>query len=272
MVQQGDTLSSVVRKHLQATGQAASESDVYKAVRNVARDNALHDPDLIRPGQRLRLCGLGGTAPAALKATPPPALDTVGLGAVTPGDQTRIVPTVPSTQRSNGTAKSARINNPVDLSELVYRILYPEKAATTTAEAPWSRLIEGKARLSSDFGMRKDPFTGRPAFHHGVDIAAPHGTEVHAFRPGEVTFSGWKSGYGKTVVVRHPDGLESIYGHTAKSLVKAGQQVSGDTVLAEVGSSGRSTGPHLHFELRREGCAIDPLPYLKAGPATLAQR
>ena len=127
----------------------------------------------------------------------------------------------------------------------------------------WAPLVQGPVRLSSGFGPRKDPFSGQLRQHNGIDVAAPAGSPITAFRPGSVVFSGWKPGYGNTVIVRHEDGLESLYGHLSKSLVQAGERVGENSTIACVGSTGRSTGAHLHFEVRRDGKAVDPMPLLK---------
>jgi len=118
--------------------------------------------------------------------------------------------------------------------------------------------IREGGRVSSTFGPRKDPFTGADKLHHGIDIAAPEGTPVHPVRGGEVTFSGYQQGYGNVVVVDHGDGLVTKYAHNRANRVAAGDRVETDTVLAEVGSTGRSTGPHLHFEAGYEGKKIHP--------------
>jgi len=95
-----------------------------------------------------------------------------------------------------------------------------------------------------------------------VDIAVPTGTDVRAAGGGEVEFAGWQTGYGNFVVIRHVDGLESCYGHNSQLLVKAGDQVVKGQVIAESGSTGRSTGPHVHVEIRKDGKAVDPVGYL----------
>lgn len=100
--------------------------------------------------------------------------------------------------------------------------------------------------------------TGRLEHHDGIDVTAPPGAPISAIEAGTVTFAGWKPGYGNTVVIRHEDGLESLYAHVSGSLVHIGQTVEARTPIASVGSSGRSTGPHLHFEVRRNGKAFDP--------------
>ena len=125
-------------------------------------------------------------------------------------------------------------------------------------------LVEASTALSSAYGLRKDPFTGKLRQHSGIDLAAPAGAPIDAFEAGNVTFSGWKPGYGNTVIIRHEDGLESVYGHLSKSLVQVGDQVAARTPIACVGSRGHSTGPHLHFELRKDGKPLDPLNQLLA--------
>ena len=119
--------------------------------------------------------------------------------------------------------------------------------------------------ISSNFGARKDPFTGQSAFHSGIDFPAPSGTPVRSAGSGVVTFVGWKGDYGNVVEVTHLSGLISRYPHLSKALVQEGDRVEADMEIALVGSTGRSTGPHLHFELRDQNGAIDPAPYLAAG-------
>lgn len=112
--------------------------------------------------------------------------------------------------------------------------------------------------ISSKFGMRKHPIYGDNRFHHGMDIAAPEGTKVYPYQRGKVIFSGEQAGYGNTIVVDHGNGYQSRYAHNRINLVKAGDVIDEDTVIAEVGSTGHSTGPHLHFEIRQEGKYLDP--------------
>jgi murein DD-endopeptidase MepM/ murein hydrolase activator NlpD len=176
-------------------------------------------------------------------------------------------------QGGGSNLQTAASRKSVDITGLIQSILEPgsmnERAEYS--ESPWSRILGGPARLTSKFGMRKDPFSGLPQFHDGVDIAAKAGTEVFPSMPGRVKFSGWKPGYGKVVVVEHPNGLETVYGHTSKNLVKAGDTVTTETAIAEVGSTGRSTGPHLHFEVRRNDVAFDPMPLLTGESLHVAQ-
>ena len=122
--------------------------------------------------------------------------------------------------------------------------------------------------ISSPFGVRRDPFTGEPSFHAGVDVAAPRGTEIRAVADGEVVFSGWRGGGGRVVEVRHADGLVTSYAHAERSVVRAGQHVVAGEVVATVGSSGRASGPHLHFAAARDGQAIDPSGLLERSQPT----
>ncbi len=114
------------------------------------------------------------------------------------------------------------------------------------------------AQLSSGYGLRRDPFTHEMKFHRGVDIAAPQGSRVHAAGAGKVVFSGYEKGYGNTVVVQHPDGFESRYAHLGELMVKEGDEIQTSQVVGTVGNTGRSTGPHLHFEISRNGNQLDP--------------
>jgi murein DD-endopeptidase MepM/ murein hydrolase activator NlpD len=142
------------------------------------------------------------------------------------------------------------------------------RAARLAADlAPVHRPVAATTRTSSTFGNRKDPFTGRLAFHSGLDYAAPHGTKVLSAGAGTVTFVGVKSGYGNAVEITHGSGLITRYGHLSSFLAKEGQKVSTGTPIARVGSTGRSTGPHLHFEVRRSDTAVDPVKYLNVGKA-----
>jgi len=118
--------------------------------------------------------------------------------------------------------------------------------------------------ISSHFGHRSDPFTGRAAFHAGVDFAGPKGAKVIATGPGVVTFSGYKNGYGYVVEITHPTGYLTRYGHNSRNLAREGQTVQKGDPIAIIGSTGRSTGTHVHFEVERDGNTLNPMRYLAA--------
>ena len=119
-----------------------------------------------------------------------------------------------------------------------------------------------KGWLSSRFGRRTDPFTGRPAWHNGVDFAGKRGSEVISVAAGVVVWSGKRSGFGLLVEVNHGNGYLTRYAHNEESLVKVGDIVSRGQALAKMGSSGRSTGPHVHFEVLKNGQPQDPAKYI----------
>ncbi|WP_067514658.1 M23 family metallopeptidase [Endozoicomonas ascidiicola] len=119
-----------------------------------------------------------------------------------------------------------------------------------------------KGWLSSRYGRRTDPFTGRPAWHNGVDFAGKRGSEVISVAAGVVVWSGKRSGFGLLVEVNHGNGYLTRYAHNEESLVKVGDIVSRGEALAKMGSSGRSTGPHVHFEVLKDGQPQDPAKYI----------
>jgi murein DD-endopeptidase MepM/ murein hydrolase activator NlpD len=129
---------------------------------------------------------------------------------------------------------------------------------------PIANPVPGLA-ITSTFGVRRDPILGTPAIHSGMDFRAPTGTRVHATAPGIVVKAGRNGGYGRMVEVDHGNGFSTRYAHMRRIRVKAGQSINTGDVVGESGNSGRSTGPHLHYEVRRNGDAIDPLRFLKAG-------
>jgi Rod binding domain-containing protein len=119
-------------------------------------------------------------------------------------------------------------------------------------------------RISSAFGLRTDPINGQSRFHHGTDVAMVKGHEVRAAADGTVTAVSQRSGYGLTVVVAHENGVETRYAHLSAADVRPGDEVSRGGVIARAGNSGRSTGPHLHFEVREGGQSVDPRGWLDA--------
>lgn len=119
--------------------------------------------------------------------------------------------------------------------------------------------VTAPARVSSRFGWRQDPLTGEASFHQGVDIAVAYGHDVKAAADGVVSFAGVQNGYGNTVVVDHQNGRQTRYAHLSQELVQAGDAVTEGQVLGKSGNSGRSTGPHLHFELLVNGQPVDPV-------------
>jgi murein DD-endopeptidase MepM/ murein hydrolase activator NlpD len=135
--------------------------------------------------------------------------------------------------------------------------------------------MEAGYRVTSPFGERTDPFNGRPAFHPGIDLAAPYGAPVYATAPGVVTFSGYRSDYGKIVEVDHGHGIVTRYSHLARCAVNVGERVVTGAEVGWEGSTGRSTGPHLLYEIDVNGEPQDPEKFfelsrfVQAAPATI---
>jgi murein DD-endopeptidase MepM/ murein hydrolase activator NlpD len=140
-----------------------------------------------------------------------------------------------------------------------------ERLNRTLALVPYRKPVVGEVEFTSGFGVRSDPFLGRPAMHTGLDFRAQSGDPVRATANGKVVSSGWSGGYGRMVEIDHGNGLSTRYGHLSEINVKNGDIVKIGQVIGEVGSTGRSTGPHLHYETRIDGDAVDPQKFLRAG-------
>lgn len=130
-----------------------------------------------------------------------------------------------------------------------------------TADAPSLWPVEG--RVTSSFGEREDPFNGEGAFHTGIDISAPYGEAIRAAGDGFVTAAGRANGYGREVIIDHGHGISTLYGHMSGFAVTAGDQVKRGQIIGYVGSSGRSTGAHVHYEVRIQNTPVNPHKYLR---------
>lgn len=125
--------------------------------------------------------------------------------------------------------------------------------------------------ISSGFGYRRDPFNGHAAMHAGLDFRGPVGAPIHAAADGRVSFVGTKSGYGNVVEVSHGNGMITRYAHMSRFAARRGQEVKAGDVIGAIGNTGRSTGPHLHFEVRINGRAVNPRPFLESAPDVLEE-
>ena len=157
--------------------------------------------------------------------------------------------TSPDASRAN------RILNQLDRLNM-YRI--------AAEKAPFAVPVKASYRFTSGFGYRRDPKTGGRRMHAGVDFAGPVGTPLYATGDGVVTYAGWQSGYGRLVKIRHEFGIETRYGHMSRIGVKVGERVSRGDRIGDMGASGRVTGPHVHYEVRVGGQAVNPMTYIKA--------
>ncbi|WP_171099718.1 DUF5930 domain-containing protein [Ruegeria sp. HKCCD7255] len=131
-------------------------------------------------------------------------------------------------------------------------------------KAPFASPVNAAVRYTSGFGTRRDPKTGGRRMHNGADFAGSPGTDIFATADGVVTHAGWQSGFGRLVRIRHAFGIETLYAHNTSIRVKVGQRVSRGDHIADMGSTGRSTGTHLHYEVRVNGKPVNPMTYIKA--------
>jgi murein DD-endopeptidase MepM/ murein hydrolase activator NlpD len=163
-----------------------------------------------------------------------------------------------SASKNKKTAKNEKVRD-VSLNEIVEKTvsasLNPQETSPATFEP---RLPHVGGAITSGVGMRIDPIDGKWRHHNGIDIAIPEGTLVNAVAPGVVVYSGQRSGYGYTVLIEHGNGMITLYGHNSRLLVAQGQSVDAETTIALSGSTGRSTGPHLHFEAWQAGVNVTP--------------
>jgi murein DD-endopeptidase MepM/ murein hydrolase activator NlpD len=137
-----------------------------------------------------------------------------------------------------------------------------------TVQAPGAMAVPSSkplmdATFTSPFGVRSDPFRGTAAMHAGIDLSAPLGTPVYATADGVVDRAEWFGGYGNCVEIDHGKGLQTRFGHLSRIMVHSGQHVTRGMLIALVGSTGRSTGNHLHYEVRIDGRAVNPIPFLQ---------
>ncbi|MEO1701905.1 MAG: peptidoglycan DD-metalloendopeptidase family protein [Pseudomonadota bacterium] len=161
-------------------------------------------------------------------------------------------------------AKNEASEFDVRLAELGLALETLDAARASVSAFPIAHPAPGKS-ITSRYGNRRDPIIGRTAFHAGIDFRTPTGTPIYATAAGTVTQAGRHGGYGKLVEIQHANGLTTRYAHLSRIRVKKGQKVAAGTHIGAAGSTGRSTGPHLHYEVRRNDKPTNPMTYLKAG-------
>jgi murein DD-endopeptidase MepM/ murein hydrolase activator NlpD len=182
-------------------------------------------------------------------------------------DLNKIAPSLPP--RATGGPFVPATGNISTFERQVYRVKsvrgQVERLTRTLSAVPIRKPMTGELEWTSGFGMRQDPFVRGPAMHTGLDIRADTGEPARATAAGTVTIAGWNGGYGKMVEVDHGNGFATRYAHLSAIDVEVGQTIRIGQIVGRVGSTGRSTGPHLHYETRVEGDAVDPQKFLRAG-------
>ncbi len=170
-------------------------------------------------------------------------------------------PFIPVTQVAGGEAASSDAARVAALITGLEKLNLMQVAA---AKLPFAGPVRAAFRFTSGFGVRSDPVNGRARMHAGVDFASAIGTPIYTTADGVVTYAGWQSGYGRVVKVQHGFGFETVYGHLSKIRVSKGDRVAQGDRIGDMGNSGRVTGVHLHYEIRRGGVPVNPLKYIEA--------
>lgn len=237
----------------------------------IADANGLQNAELIRPGQRLVIPSAAARGRSATSGSGAPRKSA------SPGRRIAVLVEKDQTLWEIAQAYKVSVEDIVeanglrsaDLIRPGQRLIIP---GVTAATPPRSVRTAPSSPVSASIvrgfqwparGVLRSRFGWRWRRHHdGIDIAAPYGTPVSAAKAGRVIFAGWYYAYGRTVIIAHDNGVTTLYGHNSKLLVRVGQVVEAGTLISRVGSSGRSTGPHVHFEIRVNGRPINPLKYL----------
>jgi murein DD-endopeptidase MepM/ murein hydrolase activator NlpD len=173
----------------------------------------------------------------------------------------------PASKKSRLNAKLPKTHD-ISLDEIVQQTVVASINPGETKLILEPRLPPVGGTITSGVGMRVDPIDGKLRHHNGIDIAIPEGTPVRPAAPGVVVFSGQRPGYGYTVLVEHDNGMITLYGHNSRLAVTQGQPVDADSVIAYSGNTGRSTGPHLHFEAWQAGTNVTPA-FMPGSPVRL---
>ncbi|MNR82463.1 Murein DD-endopeptidase MepM [compost metagenome] len=263
-VQKGDSLSAIAQRTL---GDGNRWREIYDLNKDVIGGN----PNLIHPGMTLKLPG-GAAAPQPAPAPQPKPEPKPTAGpsyTVQSGDSLSAIAarTLGNSDRWREIYDLNRDvigSNPNQIHAGMTLRLPGGASVSKPPAAPdsgrWQWPVSGSK--TSNYGNRKHPITGEHKLHSGMDIGAATGTPVHTVKSGRVTFAGWNGGYGNYVVVDHGGGLQTAYAHLSKINVSNGQNVGARDVVGKVGSTGQSTGPHLHFEVKKNGSFVDPAAYL----------
>jgi murein DD-endopeptidase MepM/ murein hydrolase activator NlpD len=253
-VNQGDTLETI--------------SNVYGvSISTITESNGISSEALLKVGQELRFPSITGVVykikngetlwdiSSTYDVDVEKIAETNGIDSPDKLkiDQEIIIPGVDKIKLTNNESKSNAGSSASAESSASTKLASRGGSSSSSSGSIWPL----RGTITSRYGPRWG------TTHKGLDIAAPTGTTVSAFMSGTVTFSGWQGGYGNLVIINHGNGLQSYYGHNSKLLVSSGQKVSKGQAISRVGSTGDSTGPHLHFEVRKNGTPVNPSNYLK---------
>jgi murein DD-endopeptidase MepM/ murein hydrolase activator NlpD len=176
--------------------------------------------------------------------------------------QMNVIDRLRSDHRALEAAESQLTQDSKNVTLLIQRRLGTQRPGTLAYRGTGQMIYPSNGEITSSFGWRLHPILGYERFHTGIDFGADYGTTIYAADNGTILFAGWYGGYGNAVIIDHGNGITTLYGHSSELLVSEGQAVKRGEAIATVGSTGLSTGPHLHFEVRQNGEPIDPMGFL----------
>jgi murein DD-endopeptidase MepM/ murein hydrolase activator NlpD len=245
-----------VRAGSPATGGAPSAPEVTGVERTFAAARAVRKVAAVTAGEPEPGPSLASALPNA--APVPVAAAALSAPAAPPAPPAEFAPSAEFAPTAESVLAPPRLRVPLTLPTTLHAT---SAASATPVHAPAAVALHlpVRGRISSQFGWRNDPLHGGQRQHGGLDIAAARGTPIVAAAAGKVVFAGRRGGYGNLVEIEHADGRRTRYAHAEKLLVTPGEQVEPGQVVATVGSTGRSTGPHVHFEVREHGAKVNPL-------------
>ena len=173
-------------------------------------------------------------------------------------------PLVPLNMSTKGSPAAAPTSEEIRANAVLKSLDQMNMYRIAVSKVPFGTPVKTAVRYTSGFGGRKDPLGRGHRMHEGQDLAGAHGSPIYTTADGVVTYAGWESGYGRLIKIRHDFGIETRYGHLSQISVNVGERVSRDEHIGDMGNTGRSTGTHLHYEVRLSGTAVNPMTYIKA--------
>jgi len=173
-------------------------------------------------------------------------------------------PLVPLNMSTKGSPAAAPTSEEIRANAVLKSLDQMNMYRIAISKVPFGNPVKTAVRYTSGFGGRNDPLGRGHRMHEGQDLAGAHGSPIYATADGVVTYAGWASGYGRLIKIRHDFGIETRYGHLSQISVNVGERVSRDEHIGDMGNTGRSTGTHLHYEVRLSGTAVNPMTYIKA--------
>lgn len=253
-------VQTAAARDLAATDAGAADAALRDLRANMAEDRARRERMLAQLEDAVQI-GLGALSPVFARA----GLDVDRLVASVRREYSgEGGPFIPVNAAIDDGASLAPGSEAARVASLMTALERTSLMRIAVKKLPLAAPVRSAYRFTSGFGVRRDPKNGRSRMHNGADFAAGRGTPIHSTGDGVVIYAGWQSGYGRVIKIRHAFGFETVYAHLNKTRVKVGERVAQGDRIADMGSTGRSTGVHLHYEVRVGGKPVNPLKYIEA--------